>query len=58
MKLTKDSLIKEAELFYARESIKKHPELVGINDGESIGTFFEHEFKKIFKKNVILEWIE
>lgn len=46
MKLTKDSLIKEAELFCARESIKKHPELVGINDGKSIGTFIEHEFKK------------
>ena len=46
MKLTKDSLIKEAELFCARESIKKHPELLGINDGKSIGTFIEHEFKK------------
>lgn len=46
MKLTKDSLIKEAELFCARESAKNHPELVGINDGKSIGTFIEHEFKK------------
>lgn len=46
MKLTKDSLIKEAELFCARESNKNHPELVGINDGKSIGTFIEHEFKK------------
>ena len=46
MKLTKDALIKEAELFCARENSKKHQELVGINDGKSIGTFIEHEFKK------------
>lgn len=49
MKLTKDSLIKEAELFCARESLKNHPELLGINDGKSIGTFIEHEFKKYLK---------
>jgi len=49
MKLTKDSLIKEAEIFCARESARDHPELVGINDGKSIGTFIEHEFKKYLK---------
>ena len=49
MKLTTDSLIKEAELFCARESARKHPELLGINDGKSIGTFIEHEFKKYLK---------
>lgn len=49
MKLTKDSLIKEAKLFCARESTKNHPELHGINDGKSIGTFIEHEFKKYLK---------
>ena len=45
MKLTKKLLIKEAELFCSRESNKNHPELLGINDGKSIGTFIEHEFK-------------
>lgn len=49
MKLTRDSLIKEAELFCARESTRNRPELVGINDGKSIGTFIEHEFKKYLK---------
>ncbi|WP_292473757.1 hypothetical protein, partial [Methanosphaera sp.] len=49
MKLTNNSLIKEAELFCARESTRNHPELVGINDGKSIGTFIEHEFKMYLK---------
>ena len=49
MKLTNNSLIKEAELFCARESTRNHPELVGINDGKSIGTFIEHEFKTYLK---------
>lgn len=49
MKLTRDSLIREAELFCARESTRNHPELLGINDGKSIGTFIEHEFKKYLK---------
>ena len=49
MKLTKDLLIKEAELFCARANSREHPELLGINDGKTIGTYIEHEFKKYLK---------
>ena len=49
MKLTKDSLIKEAELFCAITNTQEHPDLVGINDGKTIGTYIEHEFKKYLK---------
>ncbi len=49
MKLTNNSLIKEEELFCTRESTRNHPEMVGINDGKSIGTFIEHEFKTYLK---------
>jgi len=46
MKLTKNLLIKEAEYFCARANSIDHPELLGINDGKTIGTYIEHEFKK------------
>ncbi len=49
MKLTKDLLIKEAELFCARANSIEHPELLGINDGKTVGTYIEHEFKKYLK---------
>lgn len=49
MKLTKDALIKEAEIFCSLENSKNHPELYGINDGKSIGTYIEHEFKNYLK---------
>ncbi|RAP46421.1 MAG: restriction endonuclease, partial [Methanosphaera sp. rholeuAM6] len=49
MKLTKDALIREAEIFCKLENSKNHPELIGINDGKSIGTYIEHEFKKFLE---------
>lgn len=53
MKLTKKSLIREAELFCARANSKEHPELFGINDGKTIGTYIEHEFKTYLKSKYI-----
>lgn len=49
MKLSVDSLIKEAENFCAEMENRNHPELTGINDGKTIGTFIEHEFREYLK---------
>lgn len=46
MKLTRDILIREAERFCSLENNREHPDLLGINDGKTIGTYIEHEFKK------------
>lgn len=46
MKLSNESLLREAKLFCARSNSVDHPELLGINDGKTIGTYIEHEFKK------------
>lgn len=50
MKLTKTYLIKEGENFCKHTSSINHPKLMGINDGKSIGTYIEHEFKKYLSK--------
>lgn len=43
--LTVESLIDEANLFAAVESIYPEPTLYGVTDGKAIGTYVEHKFK-------------
>jgi methylase of polypeptide subunit release factors len=45
MKLSKELLIKEAKIFCDEENITQHPQLTGVTDGKSIGTYIEKEFK-------------
>ena len=49
MKLTRKKLIEEAEKFCEHESRITHPELLGVNDGKSIGTYIEQRFKSHLK---------
>lgn len=49
MRLTLDTLIKEAENFTEHESHITHPELLGVSDGKAIGTYIEHKFKNYLK---------
>jgi len=46
-KLTIDVLIKEAEEFCKSMSKIKHKNIVGVTDGKAIGTYIEHEFKRV-----------
>lgn len=40
-------LIKEAKIFAKSFSLEKHYNIYGINDGKSIGTYIENQFKEI-----------
>lgn len=48
-KLTKESLIKEAELFCVEQSKFKHRELFGVTDGKAVGTLIEQKFQAHLK---------
>ena len=45
IQLTIEQLVKEAELFYKKESNYENPDLFGITDGKAVGTFIEHKFQ-------------
>jgi len=45
--LTKELLIREASNFCSFISSKHHESMIGITDGKAVGTYIEHEFKRI-----------
>ena len=47
--LTHKKILKEAEYFSITESNHHDPGLYGVNDGKTIGTYFEHKFQKRLK---------
>lgn len=47
--LTKDNLIKEAQLFCVHESKFQHKELYGVTDGKAFGTLIEQKFQAQLK---------
>lgn len=51
LKLTIETLIKEAEAFCERESNFGNKELFGVTDGKAVGTFIEHKFTNYLEKN-------
>lgn len=46
VKLSKEILCHEAELFTKLESIVNHPSLFGVTDGKRVGTYLEHKFNE------------
>jgi len=44
--MSQEDLIREATIFCQEETVKDHPELLGITDGKAIGTYVEHKFKE------------
>ena len=48
-KLTKETLIKEAQLFCIRQSKFQHKELFGVTDGKAVGTLIEQKFQAHLK---------
>ena len=44
--LTKENLIKEAQLFCINQSKFQHKELFGVTDGKAVGTLIEQKFQK------------
>lgn len=48
-KLTKEALIKEAQLFCIRQSKFQHKELFGVTDGKAVGTLIEQKFQAHLK---------
>ncbi|MDP2722857.1 MAG: restriction endonuclease [Bacteroidales bacterium] len=44
-KLTKETLIKEAQLFCVNQSTFQHKELYGVTDGKAVGTLIEQKFQ-------------
>ncbi|PIQ34745.1 MAG: hypothetical protein COW63_03145 [Bacteroidetes bacterium CG18_big_fil_WC_8_21_14_2_50_41_14] len=50
-KLTKDTLIKEAQLFCVKQSTFQHKELYGVTDGKAVGTLIEQKFQAHLKAN-------
>lgn len=47
--LTKELLIQEALDFCSFISNKHHESMVGVTDGKAVGTYIEHEFKRILQ---------
>ena len=47
--LTKDNLIREAQLFCVHESKFQHKELYGVTDGKAVGTVIEQKFQAQLK---------
>ena len=45
-KLTKENLIKEAQLFCVEQSKFQHKELYGVTDGKAVGTLIEQKFQE------------
>lgn len=50
MRLTIDSLIKEAVEFSYWFSTLNHVDLIGITDGKAVGTYVEHAFQKYLNR--------
>jgi len=48
-KLTKETLIKEAQLFCIKQSKFQHKELFGVTDGKAVGTLIEQKFQAHLK---------
>jgi hypothetical protein len=48
-KLTKELLIKEAQLFCIKQSQFQHKELFGVTDGKAVGTLIEQKFQAHLK---------
>ncbi|TDB68076.1 type II restriction-modification system restriction endonuclease [Arundinibacter roseus] len=48
-KLTKENLIKEAQLFCVEQSKFHHKELYGVTDGKAVGTLIEQKFQSYLK---------
>jgi len=44
-KLTKDTLIKEAQLFCVKQSTFQHKELYGVTDGKAVGILLNKSFR-------------
>ena len=53
MELSLEYLVKEAKLFCETESQKNHVELLGIDNGKSVGTYIEHKFQEYLKKKYV-----
>ena len=49
--LTHKKILKEAEYFSITESNHHDPGLYGVNDGKTIGTYFEHKFQDLQDSN-------
>lgn len=49
--LTKETLLKEAQLFCINQSKFQHKELFGVTDGKAVGTLIEQKFKSHLKTN-------
>lgn len=47
--LTKETLIKEAQLFCIKQSKFQHKELFGVTDGKAVGTLIEQKFQAHLK---------
>jgi len=46
-KLTKENLIKEAQLFCVEQSKFQHKELYGVTDGKAVGTLIEYSGESV-----------
>lgn len=55
LKLTFESLRKEAAIFSAIESSRSEKSLFGVTDGKAVGTYLEHKFKAYLQENYAFE---
>lgn len=53
VKLTIDALMKEAEEFCNVMSNMRHKSIAGVTDGKAVGTYIEHEFKKLIARKYV-----
>jgi hypothetical protein len=50
-----DDIIKEAKIFSKQITESKHDVIRGVTDGKAVGTYLEHEFKKLLDKGYIVD---
>ena len=49
-RLTRNSLLREAAAFAAKESKHREKTIYGVTDGKAVGTYFEHKFQRYLRR--------